>query len=92
MLSEHNFNIAYGSLKSLDTPVYRYSLKTKTSRNTIVSGSELLLHAWEWDVSSERWFIVVLWFIRSIAERSNSPGLFMFQKGTNPQENKLPRP
>lgn len=43
--------------------------------------SELLLHARVWNVSSERWFIVALWFIRSIAERSNSPGPFMFQKG-----------
>lgn len=56
-------------------------LETITSWEPIVTGIELLWHAQVWNVSSERWFIVVPWFIRSTTERSNSPGPFIFQKG-----------
>lgn len=56
-------------------------LETITSWEPIVTGIELLWHAQVWNASSERWFIVVPWFIRSTTERSNSPGPFIFQKG-----------
>lgn len=63
---------------------HQYLLWDNNITGAIVTGTELLEHAQVWNVSSERWFIVVLWFIRSTTEHSNSLGPFMFEKGEDP--------